>query len=224
MRMGASVCDLGTGMWAVIGALAALQRRQNTGRGGVVNASLLETALVWAGQRIDAINNEGREPERHRSGTASFVPYQAFDTSDGSIVICAGNNRLFAKLAKELGHPEWASDERFKDNRVRIRNKNLLLPKMSEILAQRPRAYWSERFEAAEIPCSPINSLAEVLREPQVQAIGIIQPVNGEDYTLIGLPLSFDGKRPSIRRRAPSLGEHTADIISQAALPSQGPV
>jgi len=224
MRMGASVCDLGTGMWAVIGALAALQRRQSTGRGGVINASLLETALVWAGQRIDAINNEGREPERHRSGTASFVPYQAFDTSDGSIVICAGNNRLFAKLAKELGRPEWASDERFKDNRARIRNKDLLLPKMSEILAQQPRAYWSERFEAAEIPCSPINSLAEVLREPQVQAIDIIQPVNGEDYTLIGLPLSFDGERPSIRRRAPSLGEHTEDIISQAALPSQGPV
>jgi formyl-CoA transferase len=215
MRMGASVCDLGTGMWAVIGALAALQRRQTTGRGGVVNASLLETALVWAGQRIDAINNEGREPERHRSGTASLVPYQAFDTSDGSIVICAGNNRLFDKLANVLGHPEWALDENFKDNRSRIINKDLLLPQISRIIATESRAYWSDRLEAAEIPCSPINSLAEVLREPQVQAINILQPVVGEDYTLIGLPLSFDGERPPIRRRAPCLGEHTDDIINR---------
>ena len=221
MRMGASVCDLGTGMWAVIGALAALQRRQTTGRGGVVNASLLETALVWAGQRIDAINNEGREPERHRSGTASLVPYQAFDTSDGSIMICAGNNRLFAKLAKELGHPEWALDENFKDNRSRIINKDLLLPQISGIIATNSRAYWTERLEAAEIPCSPINSLAEVLREPQVEAIKILQPVAGEDYTLIGLPLSFDGERPPIRRRAPGLGEHTDDIINRTLAPER---
>lgn len=214
MRMGASICDLGTGMWAVIGALAALHRRQATGRGCVVGASLLETALVWAGQRIDAINNEGREPERHRSGTASLVPYQAFDTADGSIVVCAGNNRLFAKLANLLGRPEWAADERFSDNRARIRNKDLLLPQIAAILAQQTRGYWTEQLEAAEVPCSPINSLAEVLQEAQVQAIEILQPVGGEDYTLIGLPLSFDGERPPIQRRAPSLGEHTHDVMA----------
>ncbi len=223
MRMGASICDLGTGMWAVIGALAALQRRHATGRGGVVGASLLETALVWAGQRIDAINNEGREPERHRSGTASLVPYQAFDAADGSIVVCAGNNRLFAKLATLLGHPEWAADERFSDNRARIRNRDLLVPEIAAIFARQPRAYWAERLDAADIPCSPINSLAEVLREPQVQAIDILQPVVGEDYTLIGLPLSFDGERPSIRSRAPGLGEHTDDLVTRAAVPFQKP-
>ena len=221
MRMGASVCDLGTGMWAVIGALAALQRRESTGRGGVVSASLLETALVWAGQRIDAINNEGREPERHRSGTASLVPYQAFDAADGAIMICAGNNRLFAKLAGALGHPEWAADERFKDNRSRIKNKDALLPQIGSIVAAKTRAYWTALLEAADVPCSPINSLAEVLREPQVEAIELIQPVAGEDYTLIGLPVTFDGERPPIRRRAPNLGEHTGDILDRLPVPVQ---
>jgi len=213
MRMGASVCDLGTGMWTVIGALAALQWRHETGRGGIVNASLLETALVWAGQRIDALNNEGREPERHRSGTASLVPYQAFDTADGSIVICAGNNRLFEKLAAELGHSEWARDDRFKDNRTRIKNKEALLPQIESILREKPRAYWADRFEKAEIPCSPINSLPEVLREQQVMEIGILQPVVGEDYSLIGLPLLFNKQRPTIKRRAPLLGEHTEEVV-----------
>lgn len=213
MRMGASICDLGTGMWAVIGALAALQRRNQTGRGCLVSAALFETALVWAGQRIDALNNEGREPERHRSGTASLVPYQAFDAADGSIVICAGNNRLFEKLAKELGHPEWARDERFKDNRARLKNKEALLPQIELILRQKPRSYWAERFEKAEIPSSPINSLPEVLREEQTKEIGILQPVTGEDYSLIGLPLLFDKQRPTIKRRAPRLGEHTEEII-----------
>lgn len=215
MRMGASICDLGTGMWAVIGALAALQRRNQTGKGGIVNAALLETALVWAGQRIDALNNEGREPERHRSGTASLVPYQAFDAADGCIVICAGNNRLFEKLARELGHPEWARDERFKDNRARLKNKDALLPQIEAILREKPRSHWMGLFEKAEIPSSPINSLPEVMKEEQVKEIGILQRVPGEDYSLIGLPLLFDKQRPPIRRRAPQLGEHTEDITAQ---------
>jgi formyl-CoA transferase len=142
MRLGVAVCDQGTGMWIVIGALAALQRRQVTGRGAIVTASLLETALVWAAQRGDAWVNEGRMPPKHRSGHPALVPYEAFDAKDGPFIICCGNDRLFAKLARELGNPAWSEDERFATNRARLNNKNTLVVLMSEILRTQPRASW----------------------------------------------------------------------------------
>ncbi len=208
MRLGVSVCDLGSGMWSVIAILGLLQRRQITGRGGVASTSLLETALVWAGQKVDAIVNEGKEPERHASGTNTFVPYQSFATADGDIVICAGNDYLFSKVATALKHPEWASDERFTTNRRRIENKAALITLMAPVFAGDTRACWTQRLQAAGVPCSPIHSLKEAVEDPQVMALHLRQPVQDDDFSLVGLPVSFDGARPPIRRPAPTLGQH----------------
>ena len=210
MRSGASVCDQGTGMWAVIGALALLQRRQHTGRGGVVEASLLETALVWNAQKADAYSNEGRLPDRHRSGHPGFVPYEAFDTADAPLLICCGNDRLFAKFAAEMGHPEWAVDGRFASNRARLANKAALVEAMAPLLRALPRATWLARFEAAGVPCAPVHTVPEALAHPQVQALDLLQPVPGEDFRLTALPLTVDGQRPGLRGGAPRLGEHNA--------------
>ena len=207
MRMGVAVCDQGTGMWIVIGALAALQRRAATGKGCIVTASLLETALVWAAQRGDMWVNEGRMPEKHRSGHPALVPYEAFDASDGPFIICCGNDRLFAKLASALAKPEWAEDPRFATNRARLSHKGILVVLMGEILRLVPRAEWIARLEAVGVPAAPINTLAEALAEPQARALGILQDVPGEDYRLTGSPLSFDGVRPAIRNAAPRLGD-----------------
>ena len=207
MRLGVAVCDQGTGMWIVIGALAALQRRAATGKGCIVTASLLETALVWAAQRGDMWVNEGRMPEKHRSGHPALVPYEAFDASDGPFIICCGNDRLFAKLASALAKPEWAEDPRFATNRARLAHKAVLVVLMGEILRLVPRADWIARLEAVGVPAAPINTLAEALAEPQARALGILQDVPGEDYRLTGSPLSFDGVRPAIRNAAPRLGD-----------------
>ncbi|MFO1197722.1 MAG: CoA transferase [Burkholderiaceae bacterium] len=208
VRMGASVCDQGTGMWTVIGALSLLQRRARTGRGGVVSASLLETALVWGGQKIDAYVNEGQLPERHASGHPGLVPYEAFDGADGPFLICVGNDRLFEKFCAVLGEPAWARDERYRTNRDRLKNKASLLAAIRAVLARRPRAQWMGELEAAGVPCAPINTVPEMLDEPQVRALGMLQPVPGEDFALTGVPLSFDGVRPAIRSGAPRLGEY----------------
>jgi crotonobetainyl-CoA:carnitine CoA-transferase CaiB-like acyl-CoA transferase len=208
MRTGASVCDQGTGMWVVIGALAMLQRRQRTGRGGVVTASLLETALAWTGQKADAYANEGRVPERHRSGHPNFVPYEAFDTADAPLLVCCGNDRLFAKLAQALGRSDWIADPRFATNRARLQHKPALFGELVPLMKARPRAQWEQRFTAAGVPCAPINSVAEALAHPQVLALGMAQRVPDEDFTLTALPLSFDGERPAHSRVAPRLGEH----------------
>jgi formyl-CoA transferase len=210
MRMGASLCDQGTGMWAVIGALSLLQRRHQTGKGGIVNVSLLETGLSWAASKIDALMNQDQQPQRHRSGHPDFVPYEAFEAQDGPFLICVGNDRLFAKLSKALEAPTWPTDPNYADNRARLRNRDSLVGAMNSKLATRPRAEWIARLEAAGVPCAPIHALSEALEQPQVKALGIIQTVPGENFTLTALPVSFDGARPQISAAAPALGSYKA--------------
>jgi formyl-CoA transferase len=213
VRMGASVVDQGTGLWTVLGALAMLERRHRTGQGGVVNTSLFETALLWAGQKISAYVNMGKLPERHASGHPNLTPYEAFDAADGPVLVCCGNDRLFAKFAAELGHVEWASDERFSTNRARLKHKPLLLPMIAALMRITPRAEWLERLARIGVPCAPVNNIPEVLAEPQTQALGMVQPVPGEDFALVAMPLSFNGERPRMAGPAPRLGAHNKEIL-----------
>jgi crotonobetainyl-CoA:carnitine CoA-transferase CaiB-like acyl-CoA transferase len=213
IRSGASICDQGTGMWIVIGALSLLHRRTLTGRGGIVQGSLAETALAWIAQKSDAFANEGKLPERHASGHPSFVPYEAFDGADGPFLLCVGNDRLFVKFAQVLGRSDWPADPRFRSNRDRLVNKAELLAQIRAVLGTRPRADWMAALEAAGVPCAPIHSVPEALAQPQVAALGIVQTVPGTDFALTGLPLSFDGERPAIRGAAPRLGADTARHI-----------
>lgn len=210
MRSGASVCDQGSGMWLVIGVLALLHRRAQTGRGGLLTTSLLETALAWNAQKSDAWTNEGQLPLRHRSGHPGFVPYEAFDTADGPLLICCGNDRLFAKLAHALARPDWIDDPRFATNRARLQHKAALFEQLAPPLRAHTRADWTDRFEAAGVPCAPVHSVPEALAHPQVQALGMQAPVAGADVTLTALPLRIDGERPLARGLAPQLGADNA--------------
>lgn len=214
MRMGVSLCDQGSGMWAVLGALSLMQRRHATGRGGIVQTSLLETALSWAAQKSDAFINEGSLPARHASGHPGLVPYEAFDTSDLPVLICCGNDRLFGKLAVLLGRDDWLDDRRFRTNRDRLENKDALLDQIRTRLVQAPRAQWLDRLADAGIPCAPVNSLPEALAEPQVEALGICARVPGEDFVLTALPLSLDGQRATPAHPAPRLGEHNINHLA----------
>jgi len=217
VRMGASVVDQGTGLWTVLGALAMLEQRHRTGRGGVVNTSLLETALLWAGQKISAYVNTGALPERHASGHPNLVPYQAFATADGPILVCCGNDRLFTRFAVELGHAEWPVDPRFTSNRARLANQDVLLPMIAALMGADTRAEWLARLQRIGVPCAPVNSIPEVLEEPQTQALGMVQPVPGEDFSLVALPLSFDGVRPRMGAGAPRLGADNASLLGDGA-------
>ncbi len=218
MRAGASLCDQGSAMWAVIGVLSMLHRRAATGRGGILETSLLEAALMWSGQKIDAYLGTGEMPARHRSGHPVMVPYEAFEAADGPFMICAGNDRLFAKLAAAMEHPEWSGDPRFAGNRDRLVNKAELFALMNPVLSTRPRAEWIERMEAAGVPSAQIHTLPEALAQPQVQALGMFQTVPGEDFTLTAMPMTIDGARPRISGVAPRLGDGNAALgIGKAA-------
>ena len=208
LRSATSLCDQGSGMWLVIGILSLLHRRHHTGRGGVVQSSLLETALAWNAQKSDAWVNEGRLPQRHRSGHPDFVPYEAFDTADHPLLICCGNDRLFGKLAHTLGTPQWTHDPRFATNRDRLAHKDALLAQLQPILQQQPRAHWLQAFEAAGVPCAPLHSLPEALAHPQAQALQMQTALADDGLVLTALPLTLDGQRPLPQGPAPALGQH----------------
>jgi crotonobetainyl-CoA:carnitine CoA-transferase CaiB-like acyl-CoA transferase len=212
-RFGAPVLDLGTGMWAAMGVLAALHQRARTGRGAVVDTSLFETALGWLTGHIAGYKFTGELPLRERTGSRRLVPFQGFQTKNGTVIIAAGNDRLFAKLVTALGHPEWARDPRFVTNVERRAHRDELIVEMERVLTTRTKDEWIDALEEAGVPCAPIQDLREMLAEPQTEALGLLQDVPELDLDLMTLPVSFDGRRPPVRRRAPTLGEHTGEIV-----------
>ena len=210
-RVGMQVLDLGTGVWVALGCLAALLQRARTGEGCVVDTSLFETALGWLTIHFAAYGAGGKLPVRDRTGNPRLIVFQAFATSDGEVVVAAANDRLFQKLAREIGRPDWAEDPRFRTNADRIAHRPLLIPEMEKIFVARPTSEWVERLERLAIPCSPINDLAAVAADPQTTALGILAPAPGlADLRMVGLPVSFDGARPPVRSAAPALGADNA--------------
>lgn len=211
-RVGMQVLDLGTGVWAALGCLAALFQRNQSGKGCAVDASLFETALSWLQVMMAGFQATGKQPSRHRSGNPNVVVFQALPTADGEVVVAAANDRLFAKLARLAGHPEWASDPRYASNALRVQHKAELVPQLEAVFRTRTSQQWNDALEVAGIPCAPIQDFAQVMAEPQTEAIGIFQTVPEVDLRIVGLPLSFDGERPAIRHRAPHIGEHTREL------------
>ena len=213
IRMGTQVLDHGTGMWAAIGVLAALVRRSGTGRGGVVDTSLFETALGWWTIFYAGYAVSGEVPQRHPTGSGKLIVFQGFETRNGLIVIAAGNDRLFAKLAVALGREDWAKDPRFARNAGRYEHREEILAEVARIVATRSKGEWIDILETAGVPCSPVNTLPELLAEPQTEAVGMLMQVPDLDLRLMGLPVMLDGARPPIARRAPKLGEHTREVL-----------
>jgi crotonobetainyl-CoA:carnitine CoA-transferase CaiB-like acyl-CoA transferase len=213
IRMGTQLLDHGTGMWAAIGVLAALLRRSVTGRGGVVDTSLFETALGWWTIFYAGYAVSGEVPQRHPTGSGKLIVFQGFETRSGPIVIAAGNDRLFAKLAVALGRDDWAKNPRFARNAGRYEHRVEILAEVARIVAMRSKGEWIDILEAAGVPCAPVNTLPEMLAEPQTEAVGMLMQVPGLDLRLMGLPIMLDGVRPPISRRAPKLGEHTREVL-----------
>jgi crotonobetainyl-CoA:carnitine CoA-transferase CaiB-like acyl-CoA transferase len=213
VRVPASIVDMGAGMWSVIGILAALQERGRTGKGGVVDTSLYETGLAWMSIYLAGFLANREQPARHGSGVDMIVPYQAFAAADGYMMVAAGNDNLFRRLADVLGRPDLADDARFCSNKDRVIHRRELIPILEDIFTTRGRAEWAERLEAAGIPNGPINTLDQVVADRQTGALGIIQNKAGSELGLVGLPLSFDGVRPPFAKAAPVLGEDNAATL-----------
>ena len=213
VRVTASIIDMGAAMWAVIGILAALRERDQTGKGGIVDTSLLETGLAWMTILLPSYIANRELPQRQGSGVDMIVPYQAFAASDGYMMVAAGNDNLFRRLCAALDRPSLAEDPRFRTNGDRVVHRAELVPILAAIFAARPRAEWAKLLEAAGIPNGPINTLDQVVADAQTQALGIIQKRPDSELELVGLPLSFDGRRPPFTKAAPALGEDNDAVL-----------
>jgi crotonobetainyl-CoA:carnitine CoA-transferase CaiB-like acyl-CoA transferase len=215
VRIGTSIIDMGTGLWATIGIIAALRERESTAKGGIVDASLYETAIAWMTSHAAAYHAGGNIPGKYGSGIRSIVPYQAYECSDGFLIIAGGNNKLFKQMAEVLGHPEWTNDERFTNNPDRVTNRDALNGLIIPVLKQQTRDHWQQALDAVGVPSAPIQNTAEMCDHPQTQALEIIQEAPDGSIKVIGLPLSFDGARPPFRTRAPDLGQHNDEIFGE---------
>ena len=213
VRVGPSIVDISAGMWAVIGILAALQRRAATDRGCEVDTSLFETALAWMTIPIAIYMASGEVQDRLGTEAVMLAPYKAYKASDSYLIIAAGNDNLFRRLSDLLGHAEWADDPRFATNPARVQHRKTLNGLIGDIIGQKPREHWIEVLEAAGVPCAPLQTVDEVIKNPQTAALGVIQRSPDGAVSTVGLPLSFDGQRPPFRRRAPALGQDNAAVL-----------
>jgi formyl-CoA transferase/CoA:oxalate CoA-transferase len=211
VRVGTSLIDLGTGVWAALGIVAALHERAQTGRGREVDVALFETGLSLVGYQLTDAFRTGAAPGRFGTAFPLIAPYEVFPTADGELMIAAANDGLFARLCAAIGRPELVDDPRFRTNPDRLAHRDELLPLIREPLAQRPSAEWLVALEG--VPVAPVQDVAQAAAHDQTRASGMVQDL-GEDET-IALPLQVDGDRVGHRSSAPTLGADSADVLGE---------
>ena len=211
VRIGASVIDIGTGVWAALGIVAALYERTSTGRGREVDVTLLDTALSLVAYQLTATLRTGDAPGRFGTAFPLIAPYEVFETADGALMIAAANDRLFSELGERIGLPGLAGDPRFATNPDRLANRAELLPPIREKLAARPSAEWLRILEG--IPAAPVQNLFEVAQHEQIRAVGMIGEVDGVET--VGVPLQIDGERIAHDAGPPTLGRHSVDVLTE---------
>ena len=216
VKAGVPLTDLGAGLFALVGILAALEHRHRTGAGQHVDTSLVEAGVALSVWEATEFFTTGVAPKAMGSAHRMFAPYQAIRCADGHITLGTANDRLFTRVCDLLGHPEWASDPRFADNPTRVRNQKALAAEIEAVTVRQPCARWLALFDANDIPCGPINDYAQVFADPHLAARGmsvsIDHPVLGPIRAL-GSPLKMSATPPNARRRAPLLGEHTDAVL-----------
>jgi crotonobetainyl-CoA:carnitine CoA-transferase CaiB-like acyl-CoA transferase len=215
--VGLPICDLGTGMWAVQGILAALLERSRTGRGQRVECSLLETAIGFSSWTSAGWLADGKEPTRQGSRHRQNAPYQRFETADGYLMLGAASQAIWARCAAALGHPEWTTDPRFRRTADRLRNRESLEREMDGVLRTRPTAHWVQVLDHAGVPCGPVYSYAELFADPQVVHRGLV--VHADDPELgqvphIRSPVRLSRSPVIVRAVAPKLGQDTASVLA----------
>jgi formyl-CoA transferase len=217
-KAGVAVSDLMTGMYSAVAILAALAHRDATGQGQHLDLALFDVMVAMLANMNMNYLVSGKAPGRAGNAHQNIVPYQVFAAADGHVIIAVGNDGQYAKFCEIAGCPDLAVDPRFAKNADRVRNRAVLVPMLEEIVRARPVAFWTERLEAAGVPCGPINLIAQALADPQIVARGLRidlpHPLAGH-VPLVGNPIGMSATPPAYDRPPPLLGEHTDQVLRE---------
>ena len=219
VKVGVAVTDVFTGLYATIGVLGALAHRDRTGEGQWVNLALLDVQVaVLANQAMNYLVG-GKAPQRLGNAHPNIVPYQAFATLDGHIILAVGNDGQFAKFCQVAGHPELAQDPRYATNPARVANRKELVPILERLLEQRTSRDWLSALEAVGVPCGPINDVSQVFADPHVQARNIHQDLphpSAGTVPTVASPIRYSATPIEHTVAPPTLGQHTDAVLGEA--------
>ena len=217
VRVGTSIADIVSGLYAAIGIAAALARRARTGAGAVLDLGMLDATVSVLENAIARYQVTGAVPGPLGTRHPSITPFETFATADDEIVVAAGNDRLFRTLCSVLGRDDLVNDPRFAGNAARTEHVAELKRELERALARESSAAWLQRLAAAGVPAAPVNTVAELFADPQLAARDMLLPVTGCEGLLVpGTPLKFAGVAAERERPpAPALGEHTAQVLAE---------
>ncbi len=227
VRAGASIADFGGGIYLVAGILAALYDRERTGEGQEVSVSLLDATMSLLINYSVAVIDGGAEVAPLGSGHPQLVPYQSFPTSDGHVVVATGTNKTYRSFCDVIGRPDLSVDERFASNQSRVRNRKAMVAELSAEFMKRTTVAWIDVLEKADIPCAPVNDLAQAydeLRETSPDMVQTIDHARLGKLTQLGVPFKFSDCGGDIRRPPPMLGEHTVEVLGELLGRSSGDI
>lgn len=222
VRMGISAADVGAGLFAAIGVLAAIEARHGTGEGQHVTTSLLGGQLAMLSFQLTAYFASGQVPMPQGSGAGIGVPYQGFPTSDGWLIVAVFNEVMWANLCEALDRPEWVHDPRFATIDARVVHRDLILGLLAERLATRPAEQWASLLSERGIPSTPVNRIDQVIEDPQVVQQGMISEVDVPDSGRIRMastPLGFSATPEAALQPPPRLGEHSREVLVELGYP-----
>jgi len=220
-RLGIGVIDLGTAMWAAVGIQAALRNRSASGVGALVEVSLYETAAWWLSYHVEGYLATGEVPQRQGNGTPFVAPYEVFATTEGDLMVTAGNDRLFVSLCRVLDLPGLPEDPHYAHNADRVANRIALHDVLENRFKEKPAAEWEVLLGVESIPCSRIRSVADLVHYPQLDALEMLVDMphpDIPDLRVVDIPLTLDGERATHRRPPPRLGEQTAAILEELGI------
>src|SRR2546426_1050591 len=212
------IADIGTGMFGLVGILAALAHRERTGEGQAVDASLLETPIAWSVYEAAAFFATGEVPRRLGQGHRTNAPYQAFRTADGWLNLGGGSQQFWRAICAVLGVERLADDPRFATPALRVAHREELEALLGPRFLTAPTAVWLEKLEAAGVPAGPILTYDQVFADPQVKAremaVEVNHPTAGRTRVL-GVPVKLSKTPGAVRRPAPTRGQHTDEVLGE---------
>jgi crotonobetainyl-CoA:carnitine CoA-transferase CaiB-like acyl-CoA transferase len=219
-RVGIPVSDIFTGVYSVVGILAALHERNRTGKGAYVDGALVDSTVgVLSNQALNYLVS-GKVPKRIGNAHANIVPYQVFPVADGHVIIATGNDNQFVKLCNAIGAPEMGKNPAYMDNIGRLKHRDEIIAKLSALTSEMPSKTLLEKLESQQVPAGPINNLEQVFNDPQVVHRGMklslpSKVAKAGKIPGVRSPIVIDGWRAASEHPAPLLGEHTAEILRE---------